>query len=66
MACLAQQHPQQLIGAGTVLNPALVREVHAAGASGFGIGSALYAHGKTAQEVATCAGEFIQAWKQSP
>lgn len=31
IACLAQQHPQLLIGAGTVLTPQQVREVHAAG-----------------------------------
>jgi 2-dehydro-3-deoxyphosphogalactonate aldolase len=31
IALLAHQHPQALVGAGTVLTPAQVREVHAAG-----------------------------------
>jgi 2-dehydro-3-deoxyphosphogalactonate aldolase len=154
IATLAQQHPQRLIGAGTVLTPAQVREVHAAGgrlvvsphvdasvlrqaldlgmacipgvatpseafaalsagahalklfpaemitpavlksmravlppqtallpvggigphnmaayraagASGFGIGSALYAPGKTAQALASSAGQFIDAWSKT-
>lgn len=154
IACLARQHPQLLIGAGTVLTPAQVRDVHAAGgrlvvsphvdatvlrqaldlgmacipgvatpseafaalsagahalklfpaemitpavlksmravlppqtallpvggigphnmaayrtagASGFGIGSALYAPGKTAQDVAFSAGQFIDTWRKS-
>ena len=34
-----------------------------AGASGFGIGSALYAPGRSAAEVGTRAGEFIAAWR---
>ncbi len=34
----------------------------AAGANGFGIGSALYKPGKTAGEVAAAAGRFRQAW----
>jgi len=35
---------------------------HSAGASGFGIGSALFKPGKTAQDVARSAADFVQAW----
>lgn len=155
VACLARQHPRLLIGAGTVLTPGQVREVHAAGgrlivspnfdasvvrealdlgmacvpgvatpseayaalqagahalklfpaemvtptvlkslravlppdapllpvggigvhnmaayraagASGFGIGSALYAPAKAAQDVASSARQFIDAWRSTP
>jgi 2-dehydro-3-deoxyphosphogalactonate aldolase len=33
------------------------------GASGFGIGSALFAPGKSAQAVGDSAAEFVHAWK---
>jgi 2-dehydro-3-deoxyphosphogalactonate aldolase len=33
------------------------------GASGFGIGSALFAPGKSAQVVGESAAAFVQAWK---
>ena len=35
-----------------------------AGASGFGLGSALYKPGLTAEQVATRAGAFASAWRQ--
>jgi 2-dehydro-3-deoxyphosphogalactonate aldolase len=37
----------------------------AAGASGFGLGSALYKPGATAAEVRGCAEAFVQAWRQA-
>jgi 2-dehydro-3-deoxyphosphogalactonate aldolase len=35
------------------------------GASGFGIGSALFAPGKTAEAVGESAAAFVQAWHKS-
>jgi 2-dehydro-3-deoxyphosphogalactonate aldolase len=35
------------------------------GASGFGIGSALFAPGKTAEAVSESAAAFVQAWHKS-
>ncbi|KTT14465.1 2-dehydro-3-deoxy-6-phosphogalactonate aldolase [Pseudacidovorax intermedius] len=37
---------------------------HAAGADGFGIGSALYKSGKAAEAVETTAREFVAAWRR--
>jgi 2-dehydro-3-deoxyphosphogalactonate aldolase len=34
-----------------------------AGVQGFGIGSALYAPGRSADQVATSARDFVQAWR---
>lgn len=42
--------------------PAALAEWKAAGAAGFGIGSALYAAGRTAQETAAAARGFVSAW----
>ncbi|RYX90246.1 MAG: 2-dehydro-3-deoxy-6-phosphogalactonate aldolase [Comamonadaceae bacterium] len=39
-------------------------EWHAAGASGFGIGSALYKPGKSAQAMASAAQVFVEAWRR--
>jgi len=39
-------------------------EWHAAGASGFGIGSALYKPGKNAKAVASAAVAFVDAWRR--
>jgi 2-dehydro-3-deoxyphosphogalactonate aldolase len=39
-------------------------EWHAAGASGFGIGSALYKPGMNAQSVASAAAAFVDAWQR--
>jgi 2-dehydro-3-deoxyphosphogalactonate aldolase len=35
-----------------------------AGASGFGIGSALYAPGRSAEAVGPAASEFVAAWQR--
>ena len=44
------------------ITPARMADYRAAGASGFGLGSALYAPGMSAQQVATGAAAFVQAW----
>jgi len=44
------------------ITPQRLADYHAAGASGFGIGSALYAPGRAVSEVARRAGEFVVAW----
>ncbi|HSW04392.1 MAG TPA: 2-dehydro-3-deoxy-6-phosphogalactonate aldolase [Aquabacterium sp.] len=45
------------------ITPASLAMWRSAGASGFGLGSALYAPGSTAQTVALRADEFVQAWR---
>lgn len=44
------------------ITPATMGAYHAAGAAGFGLGSALYRPGMTAAEVAANAGAFVAAW----
>ena len=68
------QHPQVLkamravFPAGTPflpvggITPTTMGAYHAAGAAGFGLGSALYRPGMTAAEVAANAGAFVAAW----
>jgi 2-dehydro-3-deoxyphosphogalactonate aldolase len=43
--------------------PQSMAEYVAAGAAGFGIGSALYKPGATAEEVARRAAAFVEAWR---
>ena len=45
------------------ITPDKLRPWHEAGASGFGLGSALYTPGRSADEVAVLARDFIAAWK---
>lgn len=45
------------------ITPGILADWHAGGASGFGLGSALYKPGYGAPEVARLAREFIQAWR---
>ena len=49
-----------LVGAGTVLEPHEVEE--AAGADGFGVGSALYKPGASVEAVGRAAQAFVKAW----
>lgn len=56
--------PVSLVPVGGIV-PASVEPYAAAGASGFGLGSALYRPGDTAAQVATQATAFIQAWQQA-
>ncbi len=53
-----------LIAVGGV-TPANLAELAAAGASGFGVGSALYRPGLTADEVAARATAFMAAWREA-
>ena len=46
------------------ITPASMAEFHKAGASGFGLGSALYAPGMDSAAVGTRAATFVQAWQQ--
>ena len=45
------------------IGPDTMAAWRAAGAAGFGIGSALYASGRTAAEVGEAARRFVQAWR---
>ncbi len=45
------------------ITPERMADYRAAGATGFGLGSALYAPGMSAAEVATRAARFVQAWR---
>ncbi|CAM3686100.1 2-dehydro-3-deoxy-6-phosphogalactonate aldolase [Bordetella sputigena] len=47
------------------ITPASIAEFARAGASGFGLGSALYKPGMTADQVAANARAFIAAWRQA-
>jgi 2-dehydro-3-deoxyphosphogalactonate aldolase len=46
------------------ITPASLAPWHRAGASGFGLGSALYAPGADAATVARRATAFVQAWRR--
>jgi len=48
------------------ITPDSMAAFRAAGATGFGIGSALYRPGRSAAEVAALAQRFAQAWRQGP
>ena len=58
-----------VLPAGTLLlpvggiTPGNMAAYRAAGASGFGLGSALYAPGRSAQQVSDSAAEFVRAFK---
>jgi 2-dehydro-3-deoxyphosphogalactonate aldolase len=56
--------PIALVPVGGIV-PASVAAYAAAGASGFGLGSALYKPGDTAADVARQAAVFIQAWQSA-
>jgi 2-dehydro-3-deoxyphosphogalactonate aldolase len=45
------------------ITPDTLATYRAAGASGFGLGSALYAPGRSADEVRLKADTFVQAWQ---
>jgi 2-dehydro-3-deoxyphosphogalactonate aldolase len=60
-AVLPMSVPILPVGGISSLNMA---EWHAAGASGFGIGSALYKPSKDAQSVASAAAAFVDAWRR--
>lgn len=47
------------------ITPESIAPWRAAGATGFGIGSQLFAPGVTAQEVGVRAGRYVQAWRAS-
>ena len=47
------------------ITPASLKEFTAAGASAFGLGSALYKPGMTAEQVKKNADAFVSAWKQA-
>lgn len=47
------------------ITPASVKEFRAAGASGFGLGGALYAPGMSGAQVLERAREFVRAWRAS-
>lgn len=47
------------------ITPEVLAPWRAAGASGFGLGSALYAPGRSAAEVGQRAARFVQAWQDS-
>ncbi|MFJ9452681.1 MULTISPECIES: 2-dehydro-3-deoxy-6-phosphogalactonate aldolase [unclassified Herbaspirillum] len=47
------------------ITPASLKEFTAAGASAFGLGSALYKPGMTAEQVRKNADAFVSAWKQA-
>lgn len=53
--------PMALVPVGGIV-PENIATYAAAGASGFGLGSALYRPGDTAADVATKAAQFMQAW----
>jgi len=46
------------------ITPGIMSEYVAAGAAGFGLGSALYRRGDRAEQVAAKAYEFVSAWKR--
>jgi 2-dehydro-3-deoxyphosphogalactonate aldolase len=46
------------------ITPGSMSEYVAAGAAGFGLGSALYRRGENAEQVAVSARAFVDAWKQ--
>lgn len=48
------------------ITPAVLAAWRAAGAAGFGLGSALYAPGSSAAEVGRRAADFVQAWHGRP
>jgi 2-dehydro-3-deoxyphosphogalactonate aldolase len=45
------------------ITPASLVLWRSAGASGFGLGSALYTPGRSASDTAACAAEFVRAWR---
>jgi 2-dehydro-3-deoxyphosphogalactonate aldolase len=47
------------------ITPDVLAPWRAAGASGFGLGSALYAPGRSADDVGRRAAQFVQAWRDS-
>jgi 2-dehydro-3-deoxyphosphogalactonate aldolase len=47
------------------MTPERIAPYKRAGASGFGIGSALYKPGASVEEVARVAQTFVSAWKES-
>jgi len=59
---------RSVLPAGTALlptggiTPARLADYHAAGASGFGLGSALYAPGRSLDDLARRAQDFVDAW----
>jgi 2-dehydro-3-deoxyphosphogalactonate aldolase len=65
IALMRERFPGAMVGAGTVLTAQQVRDVHAAGATGFGIGSAIYKPAKTADAVREDALKFVAAWTGS-
>lgn len=60
-AVLPPQMPLLPVGG---ITPATLAPWHRAGAAGFGLGSALYSPGLSAEAVAANAADFVRAWRQ--